>query len=223
MSLFGNLGGGSASQPTSNAGAPATSSSTAFTPLFGKAPTSTSAPSSGLFGSLGATPASSHPASSGGLGGLFGASNATTTAPAASSSAPAFSFPTVSSQPQASNPPKLGLFSTSTSQPAQQTTVTNPLSNPAQTGAGGQASMFSASSAPQQPGGPLSQPNGGTGKSAHFDHLLERSRKRNAGENGLGSFDELPTLQLGLGDIARKVRNLGAGGPSADQAQDRAA
>ncbi|KAF2115794.1 Nup93/Nic96-domain-containing protein [Lophiotrema nucula] len=80
----------------------------------------------------------------------------------------------------------------------------------------------------QQSGGPLSQslnqPNAGGGRSAHFDHLLERGRKRNAGENGLHSFDELPSLQLGLGDIARKVRNLGAGGPSADQVQqDRAA
>ena len=56
-----------------------------------------------------------------------------------------------------------------------------------------------------------------------FDHLLERSRKRNAGENGFGNFGGLPTLQLGLGDIARKVRNLGQGGPSADQAQDRTA
>ena len=33
---------------------------------------------------------------------------------------------------------------------------------------------------------------------------------------------ELPSLQLGLGDIARKVRNLGAGGPSAEQARDGA-
>jgi nuclear pore complex protein Nup93 len=73
----------------------------------------------------------------------------------------------------------------------------------------------------------LSQSNAGAGRTAHFDHLLERGRKRNAGENGGNNFDELPSLQLGLGDIARKVRNLGAGGPSADQgrdgAQDRAA
>lgn len=69
---------------------------------------------------------------------------------------------------------------------------------------------------------PLTQANAGSGRSAHFDHLLERGRKRNAGENGIGNFDELPSLQLGLGDIARKVRNLGSGGPSADQVQDRA-
>jgi nuclear pore complex protein Nup93 len=84
--------------------------------------------------------------------------------------------------------------------------------------------LFGTASTQQQPqqqqGAPLSQSTAGTGRSAHFDHLLERGRKRNAGENGLTNFDELPSLQLGLGDIARKVRNLGAGGPSAAQAQD---
>ncbi|KAF2872221.1 Nup93/Nic96-domain-containing protein [Massariosphaeria phaeospora] len=99
------------------------------------------------------------------------------------------------------------------------------MSNPQQTATGGQGSIFGTTSTQQQqqPGGPLSQSNAGAGRSAHFDHLLERGRKRNAGENGLSSFEELPALQLGLGDIARKVRNLGAGGPSADQTHDRAA
>ncbi|GAM88013.1 hypothetical protein ANO11243_060420 [Dothideomycetidae sp. 11243] len=51
---------------------------------------------------------------------------------------------------------------------------------------------------------------------AYFDQLLERGRKRNALEtnNNGSTFGELPTLQLGLGDIARKVRNLGQGSPS---------
>jgi nuclear pore complex protein Nup93 len=72
----------------------------------------------------------------------------------------------------------------------------------------------------------VSQSNAVPGRSAHFDHLLERGRKRNAGENGFANFEDLPALQLGLGDIARKVRNLGAGGPSAqqqNQEQERAA
>jgi len=97
-----------------------------------------------------------------------------------------------------------------------------------QTGGLGQSGLFSgasnAATQPQQgPAGALLEPNQANARSAHFDHLLERGRKRNAGENGLGNFDELPALQLGLGDIARKVRNLGTGGPSADLAQDRAA
>jgi nuclear pore complex protein Nup93 len=129
-----------------------------------------------------------------------------------------------------SKPAFPSLFSTSTSQP-QQSTTANPLGL-GQTTTTGQPSLFNTSSAPQPPQPPQQQGAGlgqstnagnGTGRSAHFDHLLERGKKRNAGENGIASFDELPSLQLGLGDIARKVRNLGAGGPSADQGQDRVA
>jgi nuclear pore complex protein Nup93 len=53
-------------------------------------------------------------------------------------------------------------------------------------------------------------------KSAYFDQMLERGKRRN-GENG--HFGDLPSLQLGLGDIARKARNLGTGGPSATEAK----
>ncbi|KAF1953639.1 NIC-domain-containing protein [Byssothecium circinans] len=118
------------------------------------------------------------------------------------------------------------MFSNPSGVVPQQSSTTNPLSNQPQTNLAGKTSLFGSVPAQQpqhQSGGPLSQSNAGTGRSAHFDHLLERGRKRNVGENGLTNFDELPTLQLGLGDIARKVRNLGNGGPSADQVQDRAA
>jgi nuclear pore complex protein Nup93 len=147
---------------------------------------------------------------------LFGG-NAST---AATTSAPGLSFGgTSTSQLQPS-----GLFSNPSSQAPQQSTT----ANPQQTGTLG-GSFFSTSSAPQQQQQqqsqqqPTLQSNGVGGLSSHFDHLLERGRKRNAGDNGLANFEELPSLQLGLGDIARKVRNLGAGGPSADQAQERAA
>jgi nuclear pore complex protein Nup93 len=111
------------------------------------------------------------------------------------------------------------------------TTQQSTMTNSQQTSGLGQSTLFGTASTqqqqPQQQQGPsLSQANA-TSRSAHFDNLLERGRKRYAGENGGSNFDELPSLQLGLGDIARKVRNLGAGGPSADQvrdgAQDRAA
>ncbi|ORY14802.1 Nup93/Nic96-domain-containing protein [Clohesyomyces aquaticus] len=212
MSLFGNLG-------------PPSSGSSTSKPLFGTAAPGTS-PFPSLGGSSSAQPGTSQPASSGGLGGsLFGASTARTSAPATSGTS-AFPFPSTSSQAQTG-----GLFSTSTTNPAQQPAPQNPLSNLGQTTSAGQSSLFSTTAQQsqqqqqqqQQPGGPLSQSTTAAGRSAHFDHLLERGRKRNAGENGLSSFDELPSLQLGLGDIARKVRNLGAGGPSADQVQDRAA
>jgi nuclear pore complex protein Nup93 len=224
MSLFGNLGSNlPASSGASASGTPAAKS------LFGGTPTPAAGGTSSLFSGLGgastSAPGTSQPAASGGLGGsLFGGLGAAkTTAPAASST-PAFSIGGATPQPQ-SQSTGFGLFSKPAGQQPQQSTTTNPLSNTQQTNPLGQSTLFGTTSAQQQdqPGGPLSQSNARTGRSSHFDHLLERGRKRNAGENGMSSFDELPTLQLGLGDIARKVRNLGAGGPSADQGQDRAA
>jgi nuclear pore complex protein Nup93 len=58
-------------------------------------------------------------------------------------------------------------------------------------------------------------------RTAYFEQILERGRKRNNAENGV--LGDLPSLQLGLGDIARKVRNLGTGGPSSQEARDGAA
>ena len=52
----------------------------------------------------------------------------------------------------------------------------------------------------------------------YFDALLQRGKKRQTEEN-IGSFGELPQLQLGLQDISRKVRDLGQGGPSAGLAR----
>jgi nuclear pore complex protein Nup93 len=54
-------------------------------------------------------------------------------------------------------------------------------------------------------------------KSAYFDQMLERGKRRNAAEDG--NLGDLPSLQLGLGDIARKARNLGTGGPTATEAK----
>lgn len=225
MSLFGNLGG---AQPAS--GGTSTSGTPAIKPLFGAAPTTSTGTTPSLFGNLGAASSSapsgtSQPASTGGLGGSLFGSTLGGAKPAATSAFPSLGAPSTS-QPQT----QTGGFSTilfSKPATAQQSTM----NNQQQTSGLGQSSLFGTTSTQQQPqqqqGASLSQSNAGTGRSAHFDHLLERGRKRNAGENGGSSFSELPSLQLGLGDIARKVRNLGAGGPSADQvrdgAQDRAA
>jgi nuclear pore complex protein Nup93 len=226
MSLFGNLGG---QQPASSGAQ--TSGAPAPKPLFGALGNNTSSgTTSSLFGNLGGGPSgapSSQPASTGGLGGsLFGGSLGAAK-PATSS------FPSLSAAPASQPQTQTGGFSSlfSKSATAQQPTM----GNQQQTSGLGQPSLFGATSTQQQPqqqqqqqqGVSLSQSNAGASRSAHFDNLLERGRKRNAGENGGTNFDELPSLQLGLGDIARKVRNLGAGGPSAGQvrdgAQDRAA
>ncbi|KAF2712324.1 NIC-domain-containing protein [Pleomassaria siparia CBS 279.74] len=194
---------------TASSGGPpaASTASSAGGTLFG---TGSAAPSN-PFGGPTATSGTSQAPGLGSLGGLgLGASSTPKTTAQATGSL--FSFPTTQSQTG-------GLFSTTASKAPQQSTTANPL----QTGVGGQSSWLGGTGTHQeQTGTPLTQSTTGT-RSAHFDHLLERGRKRNARENGLTSFDELPTLQLGLGDIARKVRNLGTGGPSGDQGQDRAA
>ena len=46
---------------------------------------------------------------------------------------------------------------------------------------------------------------------AYFNHLLERGKKRINQDRDAQQLGELPSLQLGLGDIARKVRDLGGG------------
>ncbi|KAI4232000.1 MAG: hypothetical protein LQ349_005254 [Xanthoria aureola] len=59
----------------------------------------------------------------------------------------------------------------------------------------------------QQPAAPgrLSQP-------AYFDSLLEKGKKRARDTDGGTRFNELPRLQLGLSDIARRVREIGGVG-----------
>jgi nuclear pore complex protein Nup93 len=87
---------------------------------------------------------------------------------------------------------------------------------PVQAGQATSASLFG--SVASQPAGSVSQnsqavPN----QSAYFDQMLERGKKRNTLEHG--GFGDLPSLQLGLADIARKARNLGTGGPTAAEAR----
>ena len=96
-------------------------------------------------------------------------------------------------------------------------------SRPAQTQAGGSlfASIGPAQSVAgmQQSQGQNQQQNGqpAPNQAAYFDQMVERGKKRNNMENG--GLGELPGLQLGLADIARKARNLGTGGPSAAEAR----
>lgn len=62
------------------------------------------------------------------------------------------------------------------------------------------------------------RPSGQTTQPAFFNSLLERGKKRPLSAIGQnGSFEELPSLQLGLDDIRRKARELGSGGPKDSQ------
>ena len=51
-----------------------------------------------------------------------------------------------------------------------------------------------------------------TSQPAYFDNLLEKGRKRIRDADGGPGFGDFPSLQLGLGDIAKKVRELGSVG-----------
>lgn len=59
------------------------------------------------------------------------------------------------------------------------------------------------------------QPNSGIGRASqpvYFDNLLEKGKKRANTLKRDSGFGDLPSLQLGLGEIARKARELGGVG-----------
>ena len=47
----------------------------------------------------------------------------------------------------------------------------------------------------------------------YFNSLLEKDKKRTREVEGGAGLGEIPSLQLGLGDIARRVRELGGSAP----------
>lgn len=186
-SLFGNLGS-TGSQPQQQTQAPAPFGNTA----------EKRKPS--LFGSLGSPPP--QPQSSGG-GGLFGRlETPTSTAP---QSANAFG----NTAPQATKPSNFFVATTA--------------NNGAPSGTPGPSSLFGSQPPLQaqnqqdrQAGsgwGQNQQLNGeGTTKApqpGYFGNLLEKGRKRHRGADGGWGFQELPSLQLNLYDIAKKAQDLG--------------
>ena len=209
-SLFSNLGNRSTStksQPQtgglfSNLNTN-TSQAQAQPSMFTHLNTSTSQTQSqpSLFSNLGGAPVSqptSNPFSglgssqqqpASGTGGLFGAST------------------TGNSQAPATN-----LFASqnnSTTQPFQSSLFASPA--PQQ--------QLSQATQAQQPIAQQSNGVTGTPQPAYFDSLLERGRKRTNGGEAIGGSGELPSLQLGLGDISRRVRELGGTGGQAKQSR----
>lgn len=167
----------------------------------------------GLFG------ATQQPASTGGGGGLFGStlgSGATTTQPSGTSL-----FGGAASQPK---PPGQSLFGGPPTTGFQ--SAGSLFGSTANAGAQSQqqdsnASVFGNNILPSQQSHPgsivdrVSNPNAPAAQPAYFQALLDKGNKRMAEEN-----NGLPQLQYGLQDIARKVRNVGQGGPSASIARD---
>ena len=174
---------------------------------------------SSLFGNIGGN----KPAASG----LFGAPVSTsvttqastpspfgTAQPAAASNTGASSGGLFGGQQQ-QNKPSLSLFGGATNATTQPTSTGGSLF-----GGGG---LFGSTTAQQQQQQQNQQPaqqqqqqqqnqeQGGQARPIYFDNLIERNIKRQGADAGagMGAFGELPTLQLGLGDIQKKVRGLG--------------
>jgi len=123
--------------------------------------------------------------------GLFGATNATSAFGNTSTSAPQGAqtsslFGQTQAQPQTQNQPQ--------QQPARSSILGQTQTSSGQT-------QGRVSTQATQP--------------AFFNSLLERGKKRPlfaTGQNGNGNFEDVPSLQLGLDDIRRKARELGASG-----------
>ena len=195
MSLFGSL---SASQPPKPGGL--------FGGLGGASQPQQPAQTGGLFGNLGG--ATSQPQQS---GGLFGSSTQTTQAGgglfgAKPTQAPQTGglFGNTSTTPQPG-----GLFGNTTTQ-AQKNggALGNNNANTTQPGAslfGGQNASTQAQ--PQQQGPSLGMSLGQTqpDSTSYFDSILEKSRKRALGDRG---DEDIPQLQLGLGDIRQRMKRF---------------
>ena len=208
--IFGNLGG---QQPTSNLFGNLSNSSTS-------APQSQPIQTSSLFGT-------SQPTTSGSLFGtskpeekpnLFGKlgdapSLGNTSAGVSfdlSQNAPSIGALGSSAQQQANGG---GLFQTSRPGASSLFTTQQPQQQPQQQSQNEESNFWQAQKQNSQQ--QKSQQQGGLAKAsqpAYFNNLLEKGKKRTrADDEGVG-FGDLPNLQLGLGDLAKKVRELGGVG-----------
>ncbi|EGY17537.1 hypothetical protein VD0002_g7728 [Verticillium dahliae] len=181
----GGLFGGQQAQPQQSGGSS----------LFGA---STQQPASasgggGLFGK----PATTQPQQTGSLFGgstlLGGASNTPQTG-GASTGLGGFGLGASTNQ----TPSKPSLFGATTTQQPQTTTSTNNF--------GGGSSLFNQQ--PQaQNNQSLSQSQTAQPSGAYFDSLFAKTKKEADGE---GSLEDLPSLQLGLGDLRQRLKRLGS-------------
>ena len=71
-----------------------------------------------------------------------------------------------------------------------------------------QPGMQNAQGVQIQPDGQQAHSGGRASQPAFFENLLEKGRKRTYDANGGSGFRDLPHLQLGLGDIAKRVREM---------------
>ncbi|KAL2117016.1 hypothetical protein VTJ04DRAFT_9184 [Mycothermus thermophilus] len=196
-SLFGTSTNTSTTPKTSLFGTTTTNTNTtqpaSGTSLFGASTTTTQpAAGSSLFG---ASTATAKPAGTS----LFG--NTTTTQPATGTS---LFGNTTTTQPAAGT----SLFGTSTATTTQPAAGTSLFGN---TPIGGGLNLSLANQQQQQQQQGQQNPPSALPTGALFDSLLAKNKKQAEGETALG---ELPSLQLGLGDLRQRLKKLG---PSQDK------
>lgn len=182
--------------------------------LFGNASSSTPSAqpaSGGLFGAANPSNTQSSTTNTGGLFGAANTNNPSNTATNTGSGGGLFGGLNTQNKPATS-----GLFGAATPQPQTNTTGGGLFGNPTtsqQTNTGGLGSALGQSTNNQAGQSLLglgaSQGPNGQSQAApmgYFDSLLSKSKKQADGE---ASSDDLPTLQLGLGDLRQKLRKLG--------------
>ncbi|KAL8988715.1 MAG: hypothetical protein Q9177_002259, partial [Variospora cf. flavescens] len=133
-----------------------------------------------------------------------------------------------SSQPQQAKPAHSAPFSNlATSQPQQTSSLFGAAKPTTSATTAAPAPSIFSSQAPQQQQDQVGQnaqqqpPPPRLSQPAYFESLLEKGRKRTRDADGAPNLGELPGLQLGLSDIARRVREIG--GVGAQSPADRAA
>ncbi|MCJ1389904.1 hypothetical protein MMC18_002761 [Xylographa bjoerkii] len=157
-----------------------------------------SKPTLNLFGSLGNSTSAASQSQPGQTSNLFGNNN--TSQPSSQQSL----FSSLGGQSnapggQSNPPPQQPLFSSIGGQLNNQQPLFSTLSGQAQTNQAEQPAQSQ-------------QKNDAQGShTSYFDALLEKNRKRRRAAEERSAFGEVPSLELGLGDIAKRVRELGNG------------
>jgi nuclear pore complex protein Nup93 len=189
MSLFRNLNNQQTPSSGGLFGAAAAAPATSSTGLFGASTTTQPTTSGGLFGGLNTTNQAAQPSA-----GLFG---------------------NTTQKPQGSSLFG-GLGSTaSTQQPATTTASTTALgglglsTQPQQGTSFGGSTLGGSTLGASTIGGSQQAPQN-EANSAYFNSILENTRKRGHAESAI---DDLPQLQLGLGDLRQRIKRVGTGAP----------